>query len=106
MFLSPVNDDLAYDNSKLKPACTTGNKTEGLISDRIVKLLWLKNNSVIFLFTILALLTKSILFIGLINNDNATSFDLVKAFHSFSSPPPLTVYVSLVVVVLSFAFFF
>ena len=106
MFLSPVNDDLAYDNSKLKPACNTGNKTEGLINNRIVKLLWLKNNSVIFIFTILALLTKSILFIGLINNDNATSFNLVKAFHSFSSPPPLTVYVSLVVVVLSFAFLF
>lgn len=104
--MSRIKDDLAYDNLKMKPAYTTKDKMEGLRSIRIAGLLWLKDNSMIFLITILALLTKSILFLGLINNHNATGFNLLKAFHSFSSPPPLVVYVSLIVVVLSFAFLF
>lgn len=66
--------------------------------------MWLKD--AVFLFTTLAMLSKSVLFLGLINNGNATSFNLFKAFFSFSSPPPLVVYVSLIVIVLSFAFLF
>ena len=104
--MARINDDLAYDNSKLNPAQTKGQQTKGLRSIRIVGLLWLKDNALIFFFATLALLTKFVLFLGLINNDNATSFNFSKALYSFSSPPPLDVYVSLIVIVLSFAFLF
>ena len=60
----------------------------------------------VFVFTTLAMLVKSILFIGLINNDNATRYNHMKAFYSFSSSPPLEVYVSFIVIILSFAFLF
>jgi phosphoglycerol transferase MdoB-like AlkP superfamily enzyme len=66
--------------------------------------MWLKDG--VFLFTTLALLTKSVLFLGLINNENATRFNLLKAFNSFSSSPPMVVYVSFIVIILSFAFLF
>ncbi|KGP74923.1 phosphoglycerol transferase [Desulfosporosinus sp. Tol-M] len=79
--------------------CLTG--LRNLIASGFV---WLKDAG--FIFTTITLLAKSIFFLGLINNDNATSFSLVKAFHSFSSPPPLAVYVSLIVIVLSLAFLF
>lgn len=91
--MSHIHDDLAYDNSNLNPAHTA-------------RLLWLKDNALIFFFTTLLLLTKSILFLGLINNGNATSINLFKALFSFSAPPPLVVYVSLIVIVLCFAFLF
>ncbi|EHQ89206.1 phosphoglycerol transferase family protein, alkaline phosphatase superfamily [Desulfosporosinus youngiae DSM 17734] len=60
----------------------------------------------LFVFTVAAMLVKSILFIGLINNDNATQYNHMKAFYSFSSSPPLAVYVSFIVIILSFAFLF
>lgn len=59
----------------------------------------------VFIFTTLAMLAKSILFIGLINN-NATEYNQLKAFHSFSTSPPLIVYISFIVIILSFAFIF
>jgi len=63
-------------------------------------------NDAMFLFTILMVLIKFILFLGLVNNSNATSFNLFKAIFSFSSPPSLVVYISLIVLVLSFAYIF
>ncbi|KUO72846.1 MAG: phosphoglycerol transferase [Desulfosporosinus sp. BRH_c37] len=60
----------------------------------------------VFLFTTLILLTKSVLFLGLVNNENATRFNLLKAFHSFSSSPPMVVYIAFIVIILSFAFIF
>ncbi|MDR3541247.1 MAG: LTA synthase family protein [Desulfosporosinus sp.] len=104
--MSRLNDDLAYDNSKVNPAQTMGQQTKGLQSLRRAGQLWLKDNALIFFFTTLALLLKSILLLGLINNDNATSFNIYKALWSFSSPPPLVVFISLIVIVLSFAFLF
>lgn len=101
-----IDDDLAYDNVKINPAHGRGHSTKGLRSHIISVLRWHKVNVLVFSFTTIALLTKSILFIGLINNDNATSYSSFKAFRSFSSPPPLVVYVSLIVIVLSFAFLF
>ncbi|MFZ3130761.1 MAG: LTA synthase family protein [Desulfosporosinus sp.] len=91
--------DLKENTSNASKYLTIG--TRNLIASGLK---WHKN--AVFIFTTLALLTKSIFFLGLINNDNATSFSLSKAFYSFSSPPPLAVYVALIVIVLSFAFLF
>ena len=104
--MSRIHDDLAYDNSKLNPAQTTGQQTEGLRGICLAGRLWIEENALMFFFTTMSLLIKSILVLGLINNDNATSFNIYKALWSFSSPPPLIVYVSLIVIVLSFAFLF
>ena len=91
-------------NSKIDNADATKYLTMGLRNIIASGLMWSKDS--VFLFTTLALLTKSVLFLGLINNDNATSFNLFKAFSSFSAPPPLSVYVSLIVIALSFTFAF
>lgn len=60
----------------------------------------------LFVLTTLAMLAKSILFIGLINNENATKFDYLKAFCSFSSPPPLEIYTLFIIIILCFGFAF
>ncbi|MDR3587093.1 MAG: LTA synthase family protein [Desulfosporosinus sp.] len=104
--MSRINDDLAYDNSKLNSAQTSGQQKEGLRSICLAGRLWIEGNALMFFFTTMSLLIKSILVLGLINNDNATSFNIYKALWSFSSPPPLVVYVSLIVILLSFAFLF
>jgi len=104
--MARINDDLAYDKAKSNPVQTAVHQSEGLPSIRKIGQLWLKDNALIFFFTTLALLIKSILVLGLINNDNATSFNIHKAFWSFSSPPPLAVYVAMIIIVLSFAFLF
>ncbi|MEA4901272.1 LTA synthase family protein [Desulfitobacterium sp.] len=59
----------------------------------------------LFYITIISLLLKSILFIGLVNNDG-THFSSLSAFRSFSSPPPLSVYVFFIIIFLSFAYLF
>ena len=96
-----LNKDLSYD-SKINTANAMKYLTLGFRSLIASGLMWTKD--AVFLFTTFALLIKSILFLGLINNNNATSFNLFKAFSSFSSPPPLSVYVSLIFIVLSFSF--
>ena len=96
-----LNKDLSYD-SKINTANATNYLTLGFRSLIASGLMGTKD--AVFLFTTFALLIKSILFLGLINNNNATSFNLFKAFCSFSSPPPLSVYVSLIFIVLSFSF--
>ena len=94
-----LNKNLNYDSNINIAFCTK--------SLRIIIASGLKGlKEALFLYTTLALLTKFVLFLGLINNTNATSFNFVKAFWSFNSPPPLVVYVSMIVIVLSFALLF
>jgi len=97
--LPNLNKNLNYDSNINIAFCTK--------SLRIIIASGLKGlKEALFLYTTLALLTKFVLFLGLINNTNATSFNFVKAFWSFNSPPPLVVYVSMIVIVLSFALLF
>lgn len=96
-----IKNDLTCD-SKINTSGSTKNLLTGLRNLFVSGLMGL--NDTLFLFTTLMLLTKSVLFLGLINNENATSFNFVKAFHSFSSSPPMVVYVSFIVIILSFAF--
>jgi lipoteichoic acid synthase len=56
--------------------------------------------------TTLTLLAKFILFLGLVNNDNASQFNLTKALFSFSSPPPIAVYICMILIPLSLGFLF
>lgn len=101
--LARLDNDFSDSNIKLnKPDYAMSNLIIGLRSLLTSGLGWLRDG--VFLFTILAMLSKSVLFLGLINNDNATEFDFTKAFYSFSSPPSMEVYVSFIVIVLSFAF--
>ncbi|MDQ7092425.1 LTA synthase family protein [Desulfosporosinus sp. PR] len=67
-------------------------------------LIWLKENILLSVLTTLTLLGKFILFLGLVNNDNAATFDFTKAFFSFSSPPPLLVYAAMILVPVSLGF--
>lgn len=60
----------------------------------------------VLVLTTIAMLGKSILFIGLTNNENATKYDHMKAFYSFSSPPSLEIYTAFILIILSFAFLF
>lgn len=60
---------------------------------------------VFFFLTVIFLLLKSILFIGLVNNDG-THFNALKAFRSFSSPPPLSVYVFFILAFMSISYVF
>ncbi len=57
----------------------------------------------LFFLTVFLLLAKSILFVGLINNDTI-SFTWDSAFRAFGSPPPIPVYISFIVAVLGIAF--
>ncbi|AFM41313.1 phosphoglycerol transferase family protein, alkaline phosphatase superfamily [Desulfosporosinus acidiphilus SJ4] len=63
-------------------------------------------NNIILVFMVLSILAKFILFLGLVNNDNSSKFNFMKAFYSFSSPPPLIVYISMILIPLSFSFLF
>ncbi|OLN28323.1 LTA synthase family protein [Desulfosporosinus metallidurans] len=104
--MSRLDDDLAYNNSKLESANVIGHPTEAWRNLMGSGIVWLIDNMLVFFFTIAALLIKSVLFLGLINNDNATKFSFFKAFYSFSAPPPMLVYVSFSVIILSFAYLF
>lgn len=53
---------------------------------------------------LVALILKSYLFIGIANNDNASSFSRLKAFHSFQAPPSLLVYSFFLLALLCFAY--
>jgi len=99
--LARLENEFANINRKLsKPVYHRRNLFRGLHS--FVSVLGLTDIG--YVFTTLAMLVKSILFIGLINNDNATRFSLVKAFYSFSSSPPIDIYIFFSVIVLSLAF--
>jgi len=104
--LSRLDDELARGNEKFNQIQGIKHSSNGLLGPILVVLRWHKANVLVFSVTVLVLLAKSILFLGLINNDNATSFNLFKAFFSFSATPPLFVYISIIVMVLSFAFLF
>lgn len=58
-----------------------------------------------FFWTVLALFLKSLLFIGLVNNDG-TNFSYLKAYYSFSSPPPFSVYLFFILIFVSFTYLF
>jgi phosphoglycerol transferase MdoB-like AlkP superfamily enzyme len=58
-----------------------------------------------FFSTVILLVLKSVLFIGLVNKDG-THFSLLSAFHSFSSPPQLSVYVFFIVIFLCISYLF
>jgi len=90
--------------SKINTTNATRNFTISLRNHIVSGLMELQDT--VFLFTTLILLTKSVLFLGLVNNENATRFNLLKAFHSFSSSPPMVVYIAFIVIILSFAFIF
>ncbi|WP_242966712.1 LTA synthase family protein [Desulfosporosinus sp. FKA] len=66
---------------------------------------FLKNNILLF-FMVLTILLKFVLFLGLVNNDDSSKFSFMKAFFSFSSPPPILVYISMILIPLSFSFLF
>lgn len=68
------------------------------------KLLFFTKN-VFFFLTVIFLTLKSILFIGLVNNDGI-NFSRLKAFSSFSSAPPLSVYVFFILIFVSLAYLF
>lgn len=98
-----INKELTTE-SKINTANTKRNLGIALRNLIASGLIWLKDG--VFVFTIVALMMKSILFLGLINNENAVRFNLLKAFYSFSSSPPMVVYLAFIVIILSFAFFF
>ncbi len=103
--MARFEDDFTNIDTKLSNPTYVPNKLFDVLYTLISSSLgWLKDS--IFLFTTLAMLLKSILFIGLINNENATSYSYIKAFYSFSSSPPLAVYVCFSIIILSFAFLF
>ncbi|KLU65232.1 lipoteichoic acid synthase 2 [Desulfosporosinus acididurans] len=66
---------------------------------------FLKNNILLFSM-VLTILLKFVLFLGLVNNDDSSKFSFMKAFFSFSSPPPILVYISMILIPLSFSFLF
>ena len=104
--MSRLDDDLAYHNSKLESANVIGHPTDAWRNFMGSGLVWIIDNLLVLFFTISALLIKSIIFLGLINNDNAAKISLFKAFYSFSAPPPMLVYVAFSVIILSFAYLF
>lgn len=101
-----IDDGLTNANAKISRTHDSEHTMKRWRDFIISILLWYKANALVFSFTTLILLIKSILFLGLINNGNATCFNFYKAFFSFSSPPPLGVYFSMIIFVLSFAFLF
>ena len=100
----PSIDKYLNSHGKINAVNATRNLTIGLRSFITSGVMWIKDAP--FLFTTLAILVKSVFFLGIINNTTASSFNLFKALFSFSSPPPLAVYVSLIVIILSFVFIF
>lgn len=102
--MSTNNDNLAYSSEAMGQAPLLPSPKNNRSIDFKAKLdFFIKDG--IFFITVISLLLKSILFIGLVNNDG-TNFRMLNAFHSFSSPPPLSVYVFFIVSFLSFTYLF
>ncbi len=102
--MARLEDELTKKNTKINGLSNIWIKLFEWMRTLVISGLELKYS--VFIFTTLAMLTKSILFIGLINNENATKYDHMKAFYSFSSSPPLEVYTFFIIILLSFAFIF
>lgn len=64
--------------------------------------LYLKKNSLFFMMLIV-LLFKSFLFIGIANNDDVSSFSLLKGFHSYQAPPSILIYTAFLIAFLGFS---
>jgi Phosphoglycerol transferase and related proteins, alkaline phosphatase superfamily len=101
-----MDDDLAYNNSKLESANVLGQSNEAWRSLQGSGVIWFKDNMLVFVIMTLSLLIKSIFFLGLVNNDNASKINLFKAFFSFSSPPPILVYICFIAIFQSFTYLF
>lgn len=105
--LPHIDDDLAYRNSKIESTnVVIGKSSEAWRNFRVHGLVWLKDNMLDLSLITIALLIKSIIFLGIVNNDNTSKINLFKAFSSFSAPPPLLVYVCFFVIFESFAYLF
>lgn len=101
--MSTNNDNLAYNSGEMgQGPLLPSSRKRG--SDFKAELAFFLRDG-FFFFTVISLLLKSVLFIGLVNNDG-TNFSTLKAFHSFSSPPQLSVYVFFIVMFLSFSYLF
>lgn len=102
--MSTENENLAYSSGAMGQAPLRPSPKKNWSIEFKAKLgFFIKDG--FFFFTVVSLLLKSILFIGLVNNDGK-NFSTLHAFHSFSSPPPLSVYVFFIVIFLSFAYLF
>lgn len=101
--MSTNNDNLAYNSGAMGQTPLSPSPRKKGIDFKAELTFFLKDG--FFFLTVISLLLKSVLFIGLVNN-NGTSFSSAKAFHSFSSSPPLSVYVFFIVIFLSFAYLF
>ncbi|AFQ43709.1 phosphoglycerol transferase family protein, alkaline phosphatase superfamily [Desulfosporosinus meridiei DSM 13257] len=104
MILARIEDELVKTSSKYSNPLSSIRYLVMCLKTLIISCLEVKG--FVLAFTTAAMLHKSILFIGLINNDNATKYDHIKAFYSFSSAPPLDVYIAFILVVLSFSYLF
>ncbi|HVJ49520.1 LTA synthase family protein [Desulfitobacterium sp.] len=101
--MSTNNNNIAYNSGEMGQAPLLPSPRRKGLNFKTKLAFFLKDG--FFFFTIISLLLKSIVFIGVANNDG-TNFSLVKAFASFSSPPPLSVYVFFIVIFVSFTFLF
>ncbi|MDP4160075.1 MAG: LTA synthase family protein [Bacillota bacterium] len=104
--MSRLDDDLAYHNSKIETANVMGPTTEfwrTIMGSRLVRPL---DNTLVPFFTLIAIVLKSVIFLGLINNNNATKISLFKAFYSFSARPSMIIYTSFAVIILSLSYLF
>ncbi|AHF06634.1 LTA synthase family protein [Desulfitobacterium metallireducens] len=101
--MSTNNDNLAYNSGEIGQAPLLPSSRKREIDFKAKLAFFLKDG--LFFFMVISLLLKSILFIGLVNN-NGTNFSALHAFKSFSSPPPLSVYVFFIVIFLSFTYLF
>lgn len=104
--MSHIDDDLACKNLKPESANVFGQPGKAWQNIHLSVLVWLRENMLVLFLVTLSLLIKSILFLGLVNNDDAGKINLFKAFCSFSAPPPLLVYICFFLIFQSFVFLF
>lgn len=72
----------------------------------VAGVMWTIDNASILIVTVVGLLLKFIFFLGIVNNDNTSVFNLQRALLSFSARPPLLVYTAFIMIILCFAFLF
>ncbi|MGI1659363.1 MAG: hypothetical protein ACRKFN_10320 [Desulfitobacterium sp.] len=59
-----------------------------------------------FICIYIALVVKSLLFLGIANNTDLSSYNFIKGFYSFDAPPSLITYSAFVIAILSFSYLF
>ncbi|NLI92454.1 MAG: LTA synthase family protein [Peptococcaceae bacterium] len=75
-----------------------------LSSEKVLSEVLFFGKDFIFFAFLIILVLKSFLFIGIANNDNASSFSYIKGFYSFYSPPSIVIYSAFLVGFLSFSY--